>query len=268
MEDKRICPLVRELLPQYDAGVCSEEVRAEIDEHLKECDECNQAYADVHASAKELEIEQFIKKRKKRKLLDTIALGLAAVIAVGAGIRISLHLHNIPVIEVHTSPADAQGYLIQKGDEEGQTVRLEYEIVWEQAKDEVMRLNDFNLKAFSERDELLFVINLGENEEWFPVGQLPDGTTCTSLMTIELVQRWDEHHYPVKIADLYATENMESFLLNNPGEYLLVYPSEEDWQAYNAVHDFVELFDLYPLIVSPQGSSIYDAMLQWEGGIR
>ncbi len=265
MEDKRICTLVRELLPQYDAGVCSEEVRAEIHEHLRECDECDQAYADVHASAKELEIERFIKKRKKRKLIGGISLILAGVIVVGMGIRI---YRNIPETEVYTSPINAQGYFIREGDVEGQTVHLNYKIAW--TKNEVLNskmLRSMTVTVSDENGEILLEIAPKEDERWFPIEQLEDGMVCANLLTFN-VPEWKSEQEEFRLTDhgnLYATANMESFIFNKPGEYILVSPSTKDWQAYGTVKDFVDLFKLYPLIVSPPGSSIYDAMLNWEG---
>ncbi len=269
MEDKRICTLVRELLPQYDANACSEEVRAEIHEHLRECDECDQAYADVHASAKELEIERFIKKRKKRKLLGGISLILVGIIVVGMSLQI---YRNIPETEVYTSTENTQGYFIRRGDAEGQTVQVVYEVVWEKIQlhkkdDYEMRLRNMNFTVLDENKEILLNIRQAEDEMWFPSGQLEDGSICISLLSMSGSQKDDEFNSLIDYGNLYATENMESFILSKPEEYILSCPSTEDWQAYDAVKDFVKLFNLYPLIVSPSGSSIYDAMLNWNGGM-
>ncbi len=236
MEDKRICTLVRELLPQYDAGVCSDEVRTEIDGHLKECGECDRAYADVHASAKELEIERFIKKQKKRKILGGISLGLAAVVAVGGGFTLYKAFYRKTV---YTS-ADTVGFFIQTGRDEGQTVRVEYKIVLESHPENPGRsMESFEMTVFSEDGEILLELDPAGDKMFSPsVFEVQDGFFLPVSVRPFESNYIDQKYY----GTFYAENDLTGFLLSSPGKYLLCCPGADITEAAAQIREYDDRF--------------------------
>lgn len=85
---KKECDIIKDLLPSYVDGICSEASREWIEEHLKECEECR-ALAEVmkntEFSAKRLEQEQLeagrkvIRQNLKRSL---VCFGLSVLMFV------------------------------------------------------------------------------------------------------------------------------------------------------------------------------------------
>lgn len=41
------CYVIKDLLPEYEEGLCSEETRKEIEEHLADCEACRKLYGDL-----------------------------------------------------------------------------------------------------------------------------------------------------------------------------------------------------------------------------
>ncbi|MGN0605072.1 MAG: zf-HC2 domain-containing protein [Oscillospiraceae bacterium] len=90
------CEIIKDLLPAYSDGVCSEETKKAIDEHLKECNECSDLLkvyqTDIHAAdttANKNAAKPFrkIKSRlfKSRIINITLASAIAILVAVGVG---------------------------------------------------------------------------------------------------------------------------------------------------------------------------------------
>jgi len=85
---KRECDIIKDLLPSYADGICSEASREWIEEHLKGCEECR-AVAEVmkhtEISARRLELEQLeagrkvIRQNLKRSL---VCFGLSVLMFV------------------------------------------------------------------------------------------------------------------------------------------------------------------------------------------
>lgn len=94
MEEKKkvACHIVRDLLPLYEEQLVSEESRRDLEEHLKECKECNEMYErSVSDISREVEEQQegknidFFKKINVRQRMKVIAftfLGTVLCIAV------------------------------------------------------------------------------------------------------------------------------------------------------------------------------------------
>ena len=68
------CKIVQDLLPLYHDGVCSEESRAAVEEHLAGCESCRQQLTDMDAPLPAAEEE---KREEDRP-------GVAAALAAGA----------------------------------------------------------------------------------------------------------------------------------------------------------------------------------------
>lgn len=63
MKEKKDCKIIQNLLPNYIDNLTDEEINSYIEEHLKECENCNQVLDDMK---KELEVNS--KKRDKREV--------------------------------------------------------------------------------------------------------------------------------------------------------------------------------------------------------
>lgn len=87
------CAVIQDLLPLYIDGVCSEESRKIIDEHLPECTACRQMLAEMQASEQESNLQadvhaakalEGIKKRINSRMMR-ILIGAALAVALVAG---------------------------------------------------------------------------------------------------------------------------------------------------------------------------------------
>ncbi|MBR3419538.1 MAG: zf-HC2 domain-containing protein [Oscillospiraceae bacterium] len=85
---KKNCELIRDLLPLYADGVCSELSKKTVTEHLAECKECA---AELDKMNRKISIEadrdiSAIRKIKKRMRLAKVAAAAIAVILAAAGL--------------------------------------------------------------------------------------------------------------------------------------------------------------------------------------
>ncbi len=98
------CKLIQDLLPLYYDGVCSDESREIIEEHLSECDECSRIFEEIRKSDSvsvpaapihEMQKADSLKKIKRkilRKQILIAAASLAAAVVIWFGISIPLKL--------------------------------------------------------------------------------------------------------------------------------------------------------------------------------
>lgn len=93
------CKIVEDLLPLYHDGICSEESRQMVDEHLSQCEHCRKLLKQIDgelvspgakdADIKPLEgINKAVKKGKKKALIAGISITLAVVLILFAGVSI------------------------------------------------------------------------------------------------------------------------------------------------------------------------------------
>lgn len=85
---KKNCELIRDLLPLYADGVCSELSKKTVAEHLAECKECS---AELRKMNRKISIEadrdiSAIKKIKKRMRLAKVAVITIAAVLAAAGL--------------------------------------------------------------------------------------------------------------------------------------------------------------------------------------
>lgn len=87
------CKLIQDLLPLYHDGVCSSESKEIIEEHLSECKECSDFYAEIRDSdalaipvdsTREIQKAASLKTVKKRILRKQILIIAAALIVFAA----------------------------------------------------------------------------------------------------------------------------------------------------------------------------------------
>ena len=89
MKEKKDCKIVQDLLPNYIENLTNEETNKFIDEHLKECNECQKIFENMKKDFKvnttkrvESEVKYIKKYSKKMKLLKTILLFIVVIYVV------------------------------------------------------------------------------------------------------------------------------------------------------------------------------------------
>lgn len=89
MKEKKDCKIVQDLLPNYIESLTNEETNKFIDEHLKECNECQKIFENMKKDFKvnttkrdEREVKYIKKYSKKMKLLKTILLFIVVIYVV------------------------------------------------------------------------------------------------------------------------------------------------------------------------------------------
>lgn len=93
------CKIVADLLPLYHDGVCSEESRQMVDEHLAQCEDCRKMLGQIDgelvspivkdADIKPLKsINKAVRKGKKKALIAGIAITLAVLLILFTGVSI------------------------------------------------------------------------------------------------------------------------------------------------------------------------------------
>lgn len=94
MKEKRNCKIVQDLLPNYIENLTNEETNRFIDEHLKECNECQKVFENmerdfkVNATKKDDREVKYIKKySKKMKILKAILLIIIVIYVLVIGRR-------------------------------------------------------------------------------------------------------------------------------------------------------------------------------------
>ncbi len=84
------CEIIRDLIPLCSEGLCSEESKREVEEHISTCAECKKLYENVpvgneNSAATPSEVQTFKKVRNKMKKskLKIVILSLVLVVVVG-----------------------------------------------------------------------------------------------------------------------------------------------------------------------------------------
>jgi len=90
------CKIIEDLLPLYHDGVCSEESRQMVEEHLSQCEACrsllNQMDGEIVSPTTDADIELLkgiskeVRRGRKKALMAGISLTLAAVFLLFAGV--------------------------------------------------------------------------------------------------------------------------------------------------------------------------------------
>lgn len=106
---EKTCNIIKDLLPLYIDGVCSEESKRAVEEHIKTCESCRRELESYQGeiSAVDRKEEEVIKKissrwkRSKAKALLTGVLAMAVIIVLGiAGLLYSLSTRPVKASEV------------------------------------------------------------------------------------------------------------------------------------------------------------------------
>ena len=86
--NKKECNIIQDLLPNYIEGLTNEESNRFVEEHLKECKECNDTYLHMKENFYKKENEEtknvnFLKKHRKQiRILRTILLIILAILLI------------------------------------------------------------------------------------------------------------------------------------------------------------------------------------------
>lgn len=103
------CEIIKDLLPLYHDGVCSNDSRAMIEDHLAECDSCK---AELQAmdealfinnkdqNLKEAEVVKNLSRRWKKGMLKSLLKGVLLTLLVIAALALVLFLF----IDIRASP--------------------------------------------------------------------------------------------------------------------------------------------------------------------
>lgn len=122
---KVTCKVIQDLLPLYVDGVCSPDTAALVEEHLKDCEACQEAYHALKEAPaptpgdgadKDAAVAKGLKKVKKsirRKRLAIVSIVLVAAIAVSipVGMWMSIPCMTLPVEEVTFDISEENGIL-------------------------------------------------------------------------------------------------------------------------------------------------------------
>lgn len=98
MNSLKKCEVIKDLIPLYSDGVCSETSKTLVEEHLEACDDCRKVYgickSDFTADAvnEKEAVKKFAKKLKKKNLTKIAAI-VTVVLAVVLG---SVYLLLVP----------------------------------------------------------------------------------------------------------------------------------------------------------------------------
>ena len=95
------CEVVKDLLPLYKDGVCSEESKGLVEEHLSNCEECRKLLDDMNI---ELDIDyqksnleegidlENLSKKWNRKIILSMLKGAAVTVIIGITILLVAYL--------------------------------------------------------------------------------------------------------------------------------------------------------------------------------
>lgn len=99
------CNIIKDLLPLYCDGICTEESRTLVDEHIKDCTECaselqkirempNVVQADGSVDEPIKKAGKRIKKLKKKSVIKAVAISCAVALLLGSLTVLQLVLNN------------------------------------------------------------------------------------------------------------------------------------------------------------------------------
>ena len=98
---KLLCDVINDLLPLYHDEVCSEESKRIVEEHLKECEKCQEIAKKIgvefHAPQKELDDATFFKNIQQEYKIRNIVFSILLICLVGIVSHLARNYQFIPV---------------------------------------------------------------------------------------------------------------------------------------------------------------------------
>ena len=222
------CAIINDLLPLYADGVCSEESRQAVMEHLKDCACCRKEYEKMEQYAAQttnhysveakstafIGTDSLVKVRRellfKRILTAAVAALLVIGLVAGSGIYMKNHVHSV------VYDADKQNIqVVQESD--GDIIARLYGTEWESVYSRTIELEDGqNAVIFSMTSSTWNNLMIGDNtaSEYLVAGNGKDIGQIEQVYFLS--QRVNELSYD-QLTELFA---------NNPEQFTLLWEKE------------------------------------------
>jgi len=108
------CPIVRDLLPSYVEGLCSNESQRFVENHFVECTECadecaamkEQFATSTQSNTGDAAVLQSMRKTYRCIRLRTLAIAVVAAIFVFAGLAGAVHFYSYQEVPASSAEAD------------------------------------------------------------------------------------------------------------------------------------------------------------------
>ena len=222
------CAIINDLLPLYADGVCSEESRQAVMEHLKDCACCRKEYEKMEQYAAQtrnhypsevksttfIESDALVKVRRellfKRILTAAVAALLVIGLVAGSGIYMKNHVHSV------VYDADKQNIqVVQESD--GDIIARLYGTEWESVYSRTIELEDGqNAVIFSMTSSTWNDLMIGDNtaSEYLVAGNGKD------------VGQIEQVYFLSQPVNELSYDQLTELFANNPEQFTLLWEKE------------------------------------------
>lgn len=222
------CAIINDLLPLYADGVCSEESRQAVMEHLKDCACCRKEYEKMEQYAAQtrnhypsevksttfIGTDSLVKVRRellfKRILTAAVAALLVIGLVAGSGIYMKNHVHSV------VYDADKQNIqVVQESD--GDIIARLYGTEWESVYSRTIELEDGqNAVIFSMTSSTWNDLMIGDNtaSEYLVAGNGKD------------VGQIEQVYFLSQPVNELSYDQLTELFANNPEQFTLLWEKE------------------------------------------
>ena len=222
------CPIINDLLPLYADGVCSEESRQAVMEHLKDCACCRKEYEKMEQYAAQtrnhypsevkstafIGTDSLVKVHRellfKRILTAAVAALLVIGLVAGSGIYMKNHVHSV------VYDADKQNIqVVQESD--GDIIARLYGTEWESVYSRTIELEDGqNAVIFSMTSSTWNDLMIGDNtaSEYLVAGNGKD------------IGQIEQVYFLSQPVNELSYDQLTELFANNPEQFTLLWEKE------------------------------------------
>lgn len=222
------CAIINDLLPLYADGVCSEESRQAVMEHLKDCACCRKEYEKMEQYAAQtrnhypsevksttfIGTDSLVKVRRellfKRILTAAVAALLVIGLVAGSGIYMKNHVHSV------VYNADKQNIqVVQESD--GDIIARLYGTEWESVYSRTIELGDGqNAVIFSMTSSTWNDLMIGDNtaSEYLVAGNGKD------------IGQIEQVYFLSQPVNELSYDQLTELFANNPEQFTLLWEKE------------------------------------------
>lgn len=222
------CAIINDLLPLYADGVCSEESRQAVMEHLKDCACCRKEYEKMEQYAAQtrnhypsevkstafIGTDSLVKVRRellfKRILTAAVAALLVIGLVAGSGIYMKNHVHSV------VYNADKQNIqVVQESD--GDIIARLYGTEWESVYSRTIELEDGqNAVIFSMTSSTWNDLMIGDNtaSEYLVAGNGKD------------IGQIEQVYFLSQPVNELSYDQLTELFANNPEQFTLLWEKE------------------------------------------
>lgn len=222
------CAIINDLLPLYADGVCSEESRQAVMEHLKDCACCRKEYEKMEQYAAQtrnhypsevkstafIGTDSLVKVRRellfKRILTAAVAALLVIGLVAGSGIYMKNHVHSV------VYDADKQNIqVVQESD--GDIIARLYGTEWESVYSRTIELEDGqNAVIFSMTSSTWNDLMIGDNtaSEYLVAGNGKD------------IGQIEQVYFLSQPVNELSYDQLTELFANNPEQFTLLWEKE------------------------------------------